>query len=164
MISVIGVVPNLMPNLILGLLLLGLMPTADAQDRIESEHTQHIKSKHSVELTVERAKRIAEHNELRVFGVIDHAQNATDAGMELLPTQLIVFGNPVVGTELMQANPLIGLDLPLKLLVWEDLNGVVWISYSSAEAMQKRHSLLEHTKQFRDTETLLKDLAQAAGQ
>ena len=164
MILIISVVPNPIPNLILGLLLFGLIPTADAQDRIESEHTRHIKSKHSVELTVERAKRIAEHNELRVFGVIDHAQNATDVGMELLPTQLIVFGNPAVGTELMQANPLIGLDLPLKLLVWEDRNGAVWISYSSAEAMQKRHNLLEHTKQFLDTETLLKDLAQAAGQ
>ncbi len=160
MISVIGIVPNL----ILGLLLLGFIPAADAQTRIESEHTRHIKSKHSVELTVERAKRIAEHNELRVFGVIDHAQNAADAGMALLPTQLLVFGNSAVGTELMQANPLIGLDLPLKLLVWEDRGGVVWISYSSAEAMQKRHNLLEHNKQFRDTETLLKDLAQAAGQ
>ena len=164
MILIIGVVPNLRLNLILGLLLFGLIPTADAEDRIESEHTQHIKSKYSVELTVERAKRIAEHNELRVFGVIDHAQNTTDTGMKLLPTQLIVFGNPTVGTELMRANRLIGLDLPLKLLVWEDRNGVVWISYSSAEAMQKRHNLPEHTKQFLDTETLLKDLAQAAGQ
>ncbi len=160
MISIISVVPNL----ILGLLLFGLIPTASAQDRIESEYTRHIKSKHSVELTVERAKRIAEHNELRVFGVIDHAQNATDAGMELLPTQLIVFGNPAVGTELMRANRLIGLDLPLKLLVWEDRNGAVWISYSPVEAMQKRHNLPKHTKQFLDTETLLKDLAQAAGQ
>ena len=84
--------------------------------------------------------------------------------MELLPTQLLVFGNLAVDTELMQANPLIGLDLPLKLLVWEDRNGVVWISYSSAEAMQKRHNLSdEYTKQFRDTEALLKDLAQAVG-
>ncbi len=159
MILAIGVVPNL----ILGLLLFGLIPTADAQSRIESEHTRHIKSKHSVELTVERAKRIAEHNELKVFGVIDHAQNAADAGMELLPTQLLVFGNLAVDTELMQANPLVGLDLPLKLLVWEDRDGVVWISYSSAEAMQKRHNLSEYTKQFRDTEALLKDLAQAVG-
>ena len=154
---------SVVSNLILGLLLLGFMPTADAQTRIESEHTLHIKSKHSVELTIERAKRIAEHSELKVFGVIDHAQNAADAGMELLPTQLIVFGNLAVDTELIQANPLIGLDLPLKLLVWEDQNGVVWISYSSAEAMQKRHNLSEHTKQFQDTEALLKDLAQAAG-
>ena len=157
-------VTGVVPSLILGLLLLGLIPIADAQSRIESEYTQHMKSKHSVDLTIERAKRIAEHNELRVFGVIDHAQNATDDGMELLPTQLIVFGNPTIGAELMQANPLVGLDLPLKLLIWEDRNGVVWISYSSAEAMQKRHNLLGYTKQFRNIETLLKDLAQAAGQ
>ena len=160
MISAIGVVPNL----ILGLLFFGFIPTADAQTRIESEHTLHLKSKYSVELTVERAKRIAEHNELKVFGVIDHAKNAAEADMELLPTQLLVFGNLAVDTELIQANPLIGLDLPLKLLVWEDRDGVVWISYSSAEAMQKRHNLSdEYTKQFRDTEALLKDLAQAVG-
>ena len=155
---------NAVPSLLLCLMLLGFAAALDAQTRIESEHTLHVKSKHSVELTVERAKRIAEHNELRVFGVIDHAQNAADAGMELLPSQLIVFGNPSVGTELMNANPLIGLDLPLKLLVWKDQDGVVWISYSSAESMQKRHNLNEYTQQFRETEALLKDLAQAAGQ
>ena len=155
---------NAVPSLLLCLTLFGLAAALDAQTRIESEHTLHIKSKHSVELTVERAKRIAEHNELRVFGVIDHAQNAADAGMELLPAQLIVFGNPSVGTELMNANPLIGLDLPLKLLIWKDKDSVVWISYSSAESMQKRHNLNEYTKQFLETEALLKDLAQAAGQ
>ena len=151
------------PNLLLCLILFGLATSLDAQTRIESEHTLHIKSKHSVALTVERAKRIAEHSELKVFGVIDHAQNAADIGMELLPTQLLVFGNPAVGTELMNVNPLLGLDLPLKLLVWQDREGIVWISYSSAESMQKRHNLDEHTEQFQNTERLLKELAQEAG-
>ncbi|MXX98491.1 MAG: DUF302 domain-containing protein [Gammaproteobacteria bacterium] len=155
------------PKRLLCLMLLGFAVALNAQDndtRIESEDTRHIKSKHSVELTVERAKRIAEHSELKVFGVIDHARNAADVGLELLPAQLMVFGNPVVGTELMNANPLIGLDLPLKLLVWEDPQGVVWISYSSAEAMQKRHNLQDYAEQFQNTEQLLKDLGQKAGQ
>ena len=150
-------------NLGLCLLLLCYTAILNAQTRIESEHTQHIKSKHSVELTVERAKRIAEHSELKVFGVIDHAKNAADVDMEMLPAQLIVFGNPTVGTELMNTNPLIGLDLPLKLLVWEDREGVVWISYNSAEAMQKRHNLPEHNEQFNNIKRLLKELAQEAG-
>ena len=160
MTSSIGVVPKL----ILCLVLFELSTTAYAQSEVGSEYTRHIKSKHSVELTIERAKRIAEHSELKVFGVIDHAQNATAVGMALLPAQLMVFGNPSVDTELIKANPLIGLDLPLKILVWEDHNGIVWISYSSMEAMQKRHKLDKYAEQFGETEYLLKDLAQKAGQ
>lgn len=159
MTSAIGAVPKLLLCLILS----GIVATLNAQTRVESEYTRHIKSRHSVELTVERAKRITEHNGFKVFGVIDYAKNATDIDMKLLPAQLLVFGNPVVATELMNANPLIGLDLPLKLLVWEDRNGVIWISYSPAEFLRKRHKLDEYSAQFSDTERLLKDLAQEAG-
>lgn len=151
------------PKLLLGLMLLGYAATLHAQSFIESEHTRHIKSKHSVALTVERAKRIAEHSELKVFGVIDHTQNAAAGDSEVLATQLMVFSDPAIDTELLQANPLIGLDLPLKLLVWKDRSGVVWISYSSAEAMQNRHKLSDYQEQFNKIEYLLKDLAQQAG-
>jgi len=157
-------VPKLSPNLLLCLLLLGLTVAAAAQSNIVAQHSQHIKSKHSVARTVERALRIAEHNELRVLGVIDHSENAAAADVQLLAARLLVFEDPRLSATLLQENPLIGLDLPLKLLVWEDREGIVWISYSSAEFLQKRYKLSDYPKQFLELAALLKDLAQAAGQ
>ena len=130
-----------------------------AATEAHSEGMRHVKSNHNIDLTVERAKRIIEHQELRVFGVIDHTANAQAVGLELAPTRLLVFGNPVVGTELIKANPLIGVDLPLKLLFWQDPAGVVWVSYSTADYLQKRHQLMEYKKYFVRMEALLEDLA-----
>lgn len=139
--------------------ILSYLVTAAHSEDPYSEGMHHVKSTHNIDLTVERAKRIIEHQELRVFGVIDHTANAKTVGLTLAPTRLLVFGNPVVGTELISANPLIGLDLPLKLLIWEDQAGIVWISYSTAAYLQKRHQLMEYTKYFMKMETLLEDLA-----
>ena len=122
---------------------------------------RHVKSRHAVEITVERAKRMLEHHGFRVFGVIDHADNAKQAGLELPPTQLLVFGNPKGGTPLMRANRLIGVDLPMKLLVWEDGNGSVWISYNEAAYLQKRHHLDDRAKQFAQIARLLEDVSRA---
>ncbi|MDD9886894.1 MAG: DUF302 domain-containing protein, partial [Gammaproteobacteria bacterium] len=127
-----------------------------------SDGMHHVKSRHNIADTVERAKRMLEHQGLRVFGVIDHADNARKAGLELPPTQLLVFGNPEAGTPLMRANRLIGMDLPLKLLVWEDAAGVVWISYNDAAFLQKRHHLDGEKPAFNNMARLLKDLGRAA--
>lgn len=127
-----------------------------------SDGMHHVKSRHNIADTVERAKRMLEHQGLRVFGVIDHADNARKAGLELPPTQLLVFGNPEGGTPLMRANRLIGIDLPLKLLVWEDAAGVVWISYNDAAFLQKRHRLDGQKQAFGNMARLLKDLGRAS--
>lgn len=136
--------------------------TANTTEAPVSDGMHHVKSRHNIADTVERAKRMLEHQGLRVFGVIDHADNARKAGLELPPTQLLVFGNPEGGTPLMHANRLIGIDLPLKLLVWEDAAGVVWISYNDAAFLQKRHRLDGRKQAFGNMARLLKDLGRAS--
>lgn len=78
---------------------------------------------------------------MRVFARIDQAAAARDAGIEMGPMELILFGNPAAGTPLMVAHPTLAIDLPLKAVVWEDGHGVVWISYNSSEYLQQRHGL-----------------------
>lgn len=139
----------------------GALGGKDGQD-ISSRGTMHIKSHHSVEKTVERAKRILEHHEFRVFGIIDHSENATGAGLSLSPTKLLVFGNPKVGTALMEKNRLIGLDLPMKLLVWEDKSSVVWISYTTPDFLQQRHDLNEQRALFAKMRSVMQDISREA--
>lgn len=76
-----------------------------------------------------------------VFARIDHAAAAAEVGMELRPTFLLVFGNPEVGTFLMQDQQRVGLDLPVKVLVWEDADSRVWLSRSTAASIAERHAL-----------------------
>ncbi len=136
---------------------------ADAIKKPASQGTMHIKSRHSVDTTAERAKRILEHHEFRVFGVIDHADNAKGVAMALPPTKLLVFGNPKVGTVLLRKNRLIGLDLPLKLLIWEDKSGLVWISYTAPSFLEKRHTKDgKHRALFERMRAVLRDISQEA--
>ena len=76
---------------------------------------------------------------LNVFARIDHAAGAAEAGLELRPTNLIIFGNARGGTPLMQASQTSGIDLPLKLLVWQDAAGKTWLSYNEPSWISKRH-------------------------
>ncbi len=76
-----------------------------------------------------------------MFAVVDHSGEAENAGMHMRPTKLLIFGNPKAGTPLMLASPSVAIDLPLKILVWEDADGKVWISYNSPAYLQARHGL-----------------------
>jgi uncharacterized protein (DUF302 family) len=78
---------------------------------------------------------------LHIFARIDHAANATQVGMELRPTELLIFGNPRGGTPLMQDRQTAGIDLPVKALVWEDEEGKVWLTYNEAKWLARRHEL-----------------------
>jgi uncharacterized protein (DUF302 family) len=78
---------------------------------------------------------------LTVFARIDHARGAADAGLTLRPTQLIIFGNARGGTPLMQAAQTLGIDLPLKALVWEDAARVTWLSYNDPQWLAARHGV-----------------------
>ncbi len=100
-----------------------------------------LESRHSATETAERIKAEIEKRGMSVFARIDHAAAARAAGMELRPTEVLMFGNPRAGTPLMQADQTIGIDLPLKLLVWEDGAGKVWISYNDPVWLGARHGL-----------------------
>ena len=96
-------------------------------------------SRHPVDQTVEKLKSILEAKGVTLFALVDHSGEAAKAGMKMPPTKLLIFGNPKAGTPLMLAAPSIAIDLPLKILVWEDVRGKVWVSYNTPEYLQKRH-------------------------
>jgi uncharacterized protein (DUF302 family) len=96
---------------------------------------------HSVDQTVDRLTSILQAKGVTLFAVVDHSAEAARVGMKMRPTKLVVFGNPKAGTPLMLAAPSSAIDLPLKILVWEDGQGKVWISYNSPQYLQKRHGL-----------------------
>jgi uncharacterized protein (DUF302 family) len=100
-----------------------------------------IPSNHSVDQTVERLKSILQSKEVTLFALIDHSGEAEKVGMKMRPTKLLIFGSPKAGTHLMLAAPSIAIDLPLKVLVWEDGQGQVWLSYNSPEYLKDRHGL-----------------------
>jgi uncharacterized protein (DUF302 family)/uncharacterized membrane protein YidH (DUF202 family) len=96
-------------------------------------------SRHSVDDTVERLKAILQSKGVTLFAVVDHSGEAGKVGMSLPPTTLLIFGSPKAGTPLMAAAPSAALDLPLKILIWQDRDGKVWVSYNSPEYLQDRH-------------------------
>jgi uncharacterized protein (DUF302 family) len=98
-------------------------------------------SNHPVDETVTRLKKILEAKGITVFAIIDHGGEAAKVGMKMPPTKLVIFGSPKSGTPLMLAAPSTAIDLPLKILVWEDGQGKVWISYNSPEYLMQRHGL-----------------------
>jgi uncharacterized protein (DUF302 family) len=78
---------------------------------------------------------------MTVFARIDHAAGATEVGLSLRPTELLIFGNAIGGTPLMQSIQTIGIDLPLKALVWQDASGSTWLAYNDPGWLAKRHGL-----------------------
>src|SRR5579871_3234066 len=87
-------------------------------------------SHHSVAETLERLSAALKAKGVREFARVDHAAGAAEVGLTLRPTTVVIFGNPAAGTPLMQADQRIGLDLPLKALVWQDEAGQVWLTFS----------------------------------
>jgi len=79
--------------------------------------------------------------QMKVFARIDHAIGAEEAGLELRPTELIIFGNARGGTPLLQSRQTVGIDLPLKALVWEDASGATWLSYNEPSWIVQRHNI-----------------------
>jgi len=98
-------------------------------------------SNHSVDQTVEKLTTILQAKGVALFALVDHSGEAEKVGMKMRPTKLLIFGNPKAGTPLMLAAPSSAIDLPLKILIWEDAQGKVWLSYNSPAYLQERHHL-----------------------
>ena len=101
----------------------------------------HISTSHSVEDALEKLQAILKTRGIPVFALIDHSGEAAKVGMEMRPTRLLIFGNPKGGTPLMLAAPTIAIDLPLKILIWEDDQGKTWVTYNTPEYLAERHQL-----------------------
>jgi uncharacterized protein (DUF302 family) len=98
-----------------------------------------VKSSHGPEETMNRLEAQVRAKGMTVFANIDHGAGAVAAGLPLRPTRLLIFGNAKGGTPLMQSVQTIGIDLPLKALVWQDAEGVTWLSYNDPGWLAKRH-------------------------
>ncbi len=97
----------------------------------------------SVDATTEVLVKTITGRGIFIYAIIDQASEARKAGMDIKPLTLLIFGNPKGGIPLMNANPLSGLDLPLKLLIWQDDQNKIWVSYNSFSYLQKRFDLPE---------------------
>ena len=107
----------------------------------------NVASHQSVDQTLEKLQAMLRAKGVAVFALIDHSREAVKVGMKMPPTRVLIFGNPKAGTPLMLAAPSIAIDLPLKILIWEDARNKVWISYNSPEYLQTRHGVPQELMQ-----------------
>jgi uncharacterized protein (DUF302 family) len=118
-------------------------------------------SAHGVNETVEHLKALLAQKKIEVFAQVDHAAGAKKVGMPLRPTQLLMFGNPKAGTPLMQSRQTIGLDLPLRVLVWEDEAGKVWLTYRRLDVLARRHHISDRDETVKSLDDGLAALTRA---
>ena len=113
---------------------MGMQPTVPSADGT-------ITSPYSVEETIRRLDEVVRGKGLTVFARIDHGSGAREVGLDMQDEQVLIFGNPRAGTPLMVARPLVGLDLPLRVLVWSASDGRVWASYQDSAFIARRYGL-----------------------
>ena len=110
----------------------------------------------TVDETVESIEALLRGKGITLFALIDHSGEAAKVGLQMPPTKLLIFGKPEAGTPLMLATPRIAIDLPLKILVWQDAQGQVWVSANSAAYLRGRYGLsLEHLPTLAVVEALV---------
>ena len=123
----------------------GAVPLRGLQEERMTQQSDYgivaIPTNQSVEQTVRKLEEVLRTKGIKQFALVDHSGEAQQVGMHMRPTKLLIFGNPKAGTPLMVATPSIAIDLPLKVLVWEDANGKVWISYNATAYLAARHGV-----------------------
>jgi uncharacterized protein (DUF302 family) len=119
-------------------------------------------SSHGAAETLRRLEAVLAEKGLHVFARIDHAAAARGVGMELRPTVVVLFGNPKAGTPLMQSRQTVGIDLPLKALVWEDESGRAWLTYNDPAHLARRHGVHDRDEAVQAMAAGLEGLARAA--
>jgi uncharacterized protein (DUF302 family) len=100
-----------------------------------------VKSPHSSKDTMDRIEMVVKQKGMTIFAKIDHAAGAAKVGKTLRPTEVLIFGNPQGGTPFIECNQTVGIDLPLKALVWEDSSGQVWLGYNDPLYLASRHGV-----------------------
>ena len=116
--------------------LLGFSLTLQAEDTYVLK-----KSAYSVDETINRLEAVLKKKGITVFARVDHKAGANNVGLAMQPTQLLIFGNPKMGTPLMNENHLMGLDLPMKALAYQDDASQVWLAYLNPAELQQRHNI-----------------------
>lgn len=121
-----------------------------------------IKSAFSVATTADRLEESLKAKGMKVFIRINHTQGALNIGKILRPTELVIFGNPKVGTPLMLCGQSVAIDLPQKALIWEDEKGQVWLSYNDPDYIAKRHNIKNCDEAINKITSALGNFARAA--
>jgi len=139
------------------LFVLCAVPPASAGEDLVS-----VKSSLGAKETADRVERLVKERGMTLFNRIDHAEGARKIGMELRPTEVLIFGNPKGGTPLMQCKQSVGIDLPLKMLVWKDEAGVVRVGYNDPESLKDRYGITGCDEVLRKMKGALEKLASDA--
>jgi len=122
----------------------------------------NVKSPYAVKKTTDRLETALKEKGMTIFARINHSEGAKKVGIDLPATELIIFGNPKVGSPLMNCNRTVGIDLPQKALIWKDENGQVWLSYNAPQYLAKRHDLKECMEVIKKVEKALSNFSKAA--
>ena len=122
-------------QMVLVLSLAVMISTAGAADGLIA-----VKSPYSTKETMDRFEAVVKERGLNVFARIDHAAGAAKVGKSLRPTEVLIFGNPQGGTPFMECAQTVGIDLPLKALVWQDASSQVWLGYNDPTYLARRHA------------------------
>jgi uncharacterized protein (DUF302 family) len=107
----------------------------------ESSGVINIKSNHTVEQTITKLETALKNKGMTIFKRVSHSEGAAGVGLKLRPTEILIFGNPKIGTKLMQCEQLAGLDLPLKALAYQDSEGQVWLAYNNPDYIARRYDI-----------------------
>ena len=121
-------------------------------------------SKHPVKETVDRLVKALEEKGIKPAARIDHAAAAKANGLEMRPTEVVLFGNPKLGTPLMQSNPHAAIDLPMRVLAWQDAAGKVWVGYVKPETIKARYKLTGNDEQLKAMAGALEAFTKAAAE
>ena len=130
-----------------------------------SAHAQALvvrESRFSVKETLDRLAAELEKRGMKVAARIDHAAGAKTVGMDMPPTEVVMFGNPKLGTPLMLSAASIAIDLPMRMVAWQDKAGKVWIGYTAPDMLKQRHGIADRDEQFQAMAGALDGLAKAA--
>jgi uncharacterized protein (DUF302 family) len=144
------------------LLSLGVVLFSASFTVVASDGLVKYESNYTVKETTDRFERIVKSKGLTLFARIDHKKNASGVGLELRPTEVIIFGNPKVGTPLMQCAQEVAIDLPQKVLVSEDADHKVWLSYNNPNYLKTRHNIQGCDEVINKISGVLGKLSQAA--
>ena len=135
-----------MKKLILGLGILLASTTAFAGGDNHGDGMISKKSAHSVKVTLDKLEAVLKKKGITVAVRWSHSDNGNKAGIPLRPTELLIFGNPKLGTHMFTSNQTAGIDLPMKALAWEDEKGQVWLTYNDPAYIAKRHNIKDRAK------------------
>jgi len=122
----------------------------------------NVQSAYDVDTTADRLEQALQAKGMTIFARIDHAKSAQQVEMDLRPTELVIFGNPKVGTLLMQGSQSVAIDLPQKALIWQDESGQVWLSYNDPQYLVDRHGIEDSEEAVTKISQALRNVSQAA--